>query len=131
MNMSESEISSSNNSDMTYFQKLVETTISDSVLYEQATSSSTIEEVANSIEQQVQLLPTPLRKAVNFALIVLNYEAIIYHRKTFRGLSLETRKVYLRRWETSQIGARRDLVRFVRSMSLFNFYDHPDIREKI
>ena len=129
--MSESEISSSNNSDMTYFQKLVETTISDSVLYEQATSSSTIEEVANSIEQQVQLLPTPLRKAVNFALIVLNYEAIIYHRKTFRRLSLETRKVHLRRWETSQIGARRDLVRFVRSMSLFNFYDHPDIREKI
>lgn len=116
---------------MTYFQKLVETTISDSVLYEQATSSSTIEEVANSIEQQVQLLPTPLRKAVNFALIVLNYEAIIYHRKTFRRLSLETRKVHLRRWETSQIGARRDLVRFVRSMSLFNFYDHPDIREKI
>ena len=114
-----------------YYHALVETVIHGSVLSDHATSSAIVGEVANSLQQQIRLVPQPIRLAVRVALISFSCEAILYHRKTFRSLSLEDRKKHLLRWESSRIRGKRDIVRFVRSMSLFNFYDHPDVRAKI
>lgn len=88
-------------------------------------------DVALFIEQQIGLLPKILGIAVRLAIRIFNLEPIMFHGKTFTRLSQTARGEHMKRWESSRFAAKRDLIRYIRSLVLFNYYDHPDVRSRI
>jgi hypothetical protein len=113
------------------FKLLVIATLNDTKLFACTQTDAVISEVAGHIEDQIKLLPKYLRFGINLAVTVFNLESVIFNGKTFTHLQKPAQIKHLRRWETSRFRTKRDLLRFIRSLALFNYYDHADIRSRI
>ena len=113
------------------FKLLVIATLKDTKLFACTQTDAVISEVADHIEDQIKLLPKYLEFGINFAVTIFNLESVIFHGKTFTHLKKPAQIKHLRRWETSRFSIKRDLLRFIQSLVLFNYYDHVDIRSRI
>ena len=114
-----------------FIRLLVATAARETTLFAQAGTEAVNAAVAADIERQIWLLPAPLRLAVAVATTVFNLEPVLRHGRTFARLPEPRRLEQLKRWEHSRLGAKRDFVRYVRSLALLNLYDHPDARANI
>ena len=110
---------------------LVITAAQETKLFAMTQSDEVTADVAIFIEQQIGLLPKSLRIAVRLAITIFNLEPILFHGRTFTRLSQTARIEHMKRWESSRFAAKRDLIRYIRSLVLFNYYDHPDVRSRI
>ena len=113
------------------FDHLVITVMQDIRLFDTTRSDDVVSEVAARLEQQISLLPKSLRTSVSLALKVFNLESIIFDGKTFKGLSPENKGKHLTRWANSRLSSKRDFIRYIRSITLFNYFDHKEIRSRI
>jgi len=109
----------------------VVTVVQETKLYEATQSDEVISDVAEYLEIQINLLPRILRFGVRLAFSIFNAESIIFHGKTFTKLSHAARTQQMKRWDRSRITAKRDFIRYVRSLVLYNYYDHPSVRSGI
>ena len=114
-----------------FFELFVDTAARETKLFTTTRSDEVVSEIAGYIELQITLLPKILRFAVKLAIRTFILESIIFHGKTFNAASPSSRLGHMKRWENSRIAARRDFIRYFRSLVLFNYYDHPDIRSRI
>ena len=112
-------------------RSFVVTVVQETKLYETTQSDEVISDVAEYLEIQINLLPRILRLGVRLAFSIFNVESIIFHRKTFAKLSHAARTQQMKRWTRSRITAKRDFIRYVRSLVLYNYYDHPSVRSGI
>ena len=113
------------------FQLMVIAILSDTKLFACTQTTPVIAEVTSHIEDQIRLLPNYLRLGITFAVTMFNLESVLFTGKTFTNLQKTDQIRQLRRWETSRFRIKRDLLRFIGSLALFNYYDHIDIRSKI
>ena len=131
MNESRIELNTISDTPSQLIRLLVIAAVQETKLFTVAQTDEIVTDVAISLENQISLLPKSLKAAVSIALKLFNLESLITHRKTFRGQSQTARIDHFLRWERSRLAAKRDFIRFIRSMALFNFYDHPDVRTRI
>lgn len=111
--------------------QLIDTSLRDTKLYGSTQSDQVRLEIASFIATHIDLLPTSLTIAINLAMKAFNVESVLYHGKTFARSSQQSQSIHLKRWEKSRFAAKRDFIRFIRSLALFNYYDHPDVRSRI
>ena len=112
-------------------QHLIDTSLRDTKLFCSTQSDQVQVEMASFIATHIELLPRSLTIAIKLAIKTFNAESVLYHGKTFARLSKQSQTVHFRRWEKSRFAAKRDFTRFIRSLALFNYYDHPDVRSRI
>lgn len=114
-----------------HIQVLVTTVVQETKLFEVTHSDKVISDVTEFLELQINLLPKVLRIAVRLAFSLFKMEPIIFHGKTFTRLSQADRTKHMKRWDRSRLTAKRDFIRYVRSLVLYNYYDHPHVRSEI
>ena len=114
-----------------HIQFLVITVIQETKLYESTHSDEIISDVTEFLELQINLLPRTLRIAVRMAFSLFKIEPVVFHGKSFTKLSQQDQTEHMKRWDHSRLAAKRDFVRYVRSLVLFNYYDHPHVRSEI
>ena len=110
---------------------LVVTVVQQTKLYEATRSDEVISDVTEYLELQINLLPRVFRFGVRVAFSIFNAESIFFHGKTFKKLSQTARTEHMNRWDRSRFTAKRDFIRYVRSLVLYNYYDHPSVRSEI
>ncbi len=112
-------------------QALVVTVLHETKLFASTRTDKVTSDVASQLAEQIGLLPRSLGIAVLLATRVFNLEAIVFHGKTFEHLPQLAQIDHLKRWENSRFAAKRDFTRFFRSLTLFNYYDHAEVRSRI
>jgi hypothetical protein len=80
---------------------------------------------AEYVHRQASILPTPYRVGFRAALIWLDIEAVLSEGRRYQNLPFSKRQSRLRDWETSRFSVKRDVVRLLRGLAVFAYYDHP------
>ena len=116
---------------MSDFEHFVIVVVGQTRLFSETRSPEIVADVASFVEQQIELLPRQLRVAVKIAVKYFTLEPYLFKGKRFSGLSEQAQVKHFKGWESSRFAAKRDFSRFIRSIVLFNYYDHPKVRSII
>ena len=85
-------------------------------------------EVADFVQQQLNLLSAPLR--ILFALGMIGFRGFAWLRQqdSFADLPLPQRARLLESWAYGSLAPARTLLKPVRSLALFAFYESPEVQ---
>ena len=88
-------------------------------------------EITKVVNEQISFISYYLK--IPFLIISLVFEAssIFSKGKRFQNLKKEEKIKLIQCWNKSSINFNRDFIKFFRTLTLFAFYDHPIIHEKL
>ena len=88
-------------------------------------------DVSRYVAAQIERMPAHLAIPYRFGLTVFDLLAVVRFFQRFRTLEVAVGRRYIGWWADSPIVLMRDLVKPIRTMVLFSFFDHPEVRRAL
>jgi hypothetical protein len=93
--------------------------------------SDVLLELDEFLVAQVWAMPRYLLAPYLVALLAFEAFPLLRHGRFFSSLAVSERAVIVRRWSASPIGPMRDLLKLIRSCTLFFYLDHPLVARRM
>lgn len=85
------------------------------------------EDLEQFLAAQLGAMPGHLRLGVRAALVAFAWLPLLRWGRPYAALPAPTQARVVERWSASRIGPRRDLIRLLRSLTVFFYLDHPAV----
>jgi len=83
------------------------------------------------IHEQLSFISFFLKLPMLFLILFFETSILISRGKKFSSLGKSRRLEFINKWSSSPFSFKRDLFKFFRTLTLFSFYDHPIVHDKL
>lgn len=89
------------------------------------------DDVTRHVAAQLEQLPPHLALGYRLGLTAFRAAPLLRYARTWAALTPHERRSFLTSWEALPVAPTRDLIKLLRSLVLFAYYDHPVVRRAL